>query len=878
MKRWLAAVLAFALVAGACSGTEVGETTTATTPPQSTTTETEDSTTTTGGTTTTSTPTTERTTAGMQPRQVGAFSDFEVVPLLLDSPAYQGPATPSSIAGIYMPESFSRDLDPGAIDVLESQGFVVVPGNARLFHPLYETFHYEGEVYFVTTDAAYHYMHLGFSKILRDLEQYQLLPILEKLLGGLVDASRRQRDELAETNLAESADRVAQFYEAAATLLELDIGPIGDLAKQEVELAEEAAGLQASPITSLHGCDQMTMMGCADFSLFKPRGHYTRSAELERYFRAMSVLGNENFNVGDGDTMVLAALASRVLVSDPQLLDWWTLVYEPTAFLVGMADDYTPTELADQLDELIPGWRDDPTLIDPAVAKTAGAALVDLRPVSIDPASSSVRIMGARFVVDSYIYDQLRGPNVGDPPFGRRYATPLDLVATFGSDLVYEILGDEEVLFHPQTQDGTAEYLIDPSTGERWTNLDTQFEKLTNMISERDASDWAATVYDAWLYSLEPVWQRHGEAYPDFMQTRSWEIKDLQTGLGSYTELKHDTILYAKQSFAAQGGYEEVQYPDPRHWVEPNPVAFQRMAAVLDLLRDGLADRALLPAESDNAELIEALGNFIDRLGRLAADQLAGEPISSEDNEWLGSIGSLMEALRIRSSDEVEEATGDFPDQDLNSAVVADIMRTNFHILEIGTGYVDSLYVLVPTDEGRFQIAKGAVYSYYEFWRKSDAGRLTDQEWWELLDSNPPDRPNWQDPLFEPAPEDVGLQRGLTCHDLAGLTEPIGYEDVLAYWIGYGKPQELDRDDNGIPCDQEPEPLYEPTLFADLPDEADLFCRDLNALGHDFADAIAYWVREGSPDRMDADRNGFPCETVFPKEEIDAFFNVSQHR
>ena len=54
--------------------------------------------------------------------------------------------------------------------------------------------------------------------------------------------------------------------------------------------------------------------------------------------------------------------------------------------------------------------------------------------------------------------------------------------------------------------------------------------------------------------------------------------------------------------------------------------------------------------------------------------------------------------------------------------------------------------------------------------------------------------------------------------------------------------------------------------------QAGLFCRDLFALGYDYASAVAYWVREGSPDRMDADRNGIPCETVYPVADVLAFW------
>lgn len=865
MRRWLAALTALALITAACVGTDAGETTT----------EPSAETSTTAPSSSTSEPTTVIPSAsGLQPRVVDAFAEFDGIPLVLDDPPYQGPSTPGSIQGIYLPASFQFDLDPAAIEVLEDQGFVVVPGDSRLFHPVYQTFFYEGEVYFVTTDVAYHYMHLAFSKILRELEQNQLLPILEELMIGLVDAARAQRDELADTSLEDAADRVAQLYEAAAVLLELDVGDVGALADEEVALGREAAKFTESPITGLCPADPESSTAClVDFSLFKPRGHYTRNPELERYFRALSLLGNENFSVGYGTTMQLAALASRVLVSDPELLEAWTLVYEPTAFLVGMADDYSPLEMANVLDDLAPAWRDDPTLITEDMGESVGQALIDLRPVGIDPEGASVRIMGVRFVVDSYIYDQLRFPSVGEPPFGRIYATPLDLVATFGSELAYEILGEEEVQLYGEEGGDEAIYLTDPTTGEPWTNYDAQLDELTEMIADREPSDWAATVYDAWLYALEPVWQPLGEAYPDFMRSTAWEVKDLQTGLGSYTELKHDTILYAKQSFAAQGGYEPVDYPEPRHWVEPNPVAFQRMAVVIGLLEDGLTQRELLPSDSDNAELIEALNGFLRRLARLASDELAGEPISAEDNEWLGTIGSVMEALWIRSSDEVDELTGEFPDQDLHSALIADIMRTTYHVLEIGTGYIDSLYVVVPADDGRFQVAKGGVYSYYEFWRDEGEGRLTDEEWWELLEVDPPERPGWQGPLFPGgSAQEAGLELRQSCQDLLELAEPLTYQAVLAYWVAQGMPVELDSNGNGIPCDEESD-IYDNGVFEGLPEESGLFCRDLDSMGYGFAEAVAYWIREGSPDRMDADQNGTPCETVYSSGEIAAFFD-----
>lgn len=49
-----------------------------------------------------------------------------------------------------------------------------------------------------------------------------------------------------------------------------------------------------------------------------------------------------------------------------------------------------------------------------------------------------------------------------------------------------------------------------------------------------------------------------------------------------------------------------------------------------------------------------------------------------------------------------------------------------------------------------------------------------------------------------------------------------------------------------------------------------LFCKDLRAAGHSYAQAVDYWYAEGAPDRMDADLNGIPCETVYPAADVQA--------
>ena len=86
------------------------------------------------------------------------------------------------------------------------------------------------------------------------------------------------------------------------------------------------------------------------------------------------------------------------------------------------------------------------------------------------------------------------------------------------------------------------------------------------------------------------------EGAPDFMRSQAWARKSLNTALGSWTELRHDTILYAKQSVTAEGeGGEEPQSPG---YVEPYPAFYAKIAELATTLREGLDDYDLIDSES----------------------------------------------------------------------------------------------------------------------------------------------------------------------------------------------------------------------------------------------------------------------------------------
>ncbi len=673
------------------------------------------------------------------------FGGYELVPLLEDAPAYTGPSTPTSLKGVHVGPAVREHLTPEGRQRLAEQGFVIVPSRHRLFHDAYPGWAALGTPAFVTTDAAYHTWHLVFDKLLREVEQRRLLPTLEQLVVGMRQNAMAQQGELAGTPLADDAARVYDLLSVTASVLGLPVDDLSERAQAEVALINDHSASVKSPVLET----------LTDYSAFAPRGHYTRNADLRRYFGAMSVLGQHAFQLPgardpdgavQGETAGLrrAILAARTLVGHAELEPRWQQVFEPTAFLVGVSDDYTPFELRDAVEAVVSaGWTDPSPVVNDETIRAVADALLSERPVRIDPERPSVRLMGTRFVIDSWILDQLVSPNVGTLFDPRVLGSPLDLAAAFGSDFALAI------------QDEAGE------TAK--ANYPEQMAAMRSAVASRPREAWGQTVYDAWLAAVEPMWLPRGEAFPDFMRSDGWRTKSQQTGFGSYAELKHDTILYTKQAFGDTGGGV---MPEPvRHWVEPDPVPFARLAAMARLTRDGLVARELLPKAQ--REMLDEYIEFAARLSRIATGELAGERLSDSDNDWLEYIHYELESLWVSSGDKGKDKWE--PNLDEDAAIIADIMRGldatkgTDEVLEVGTGYVDRIFVIVPGfKEDDWRVALGGVYSYYEFpWPTPE--RLTDERWRKMLATGEvPQRPAWQETLFPAAGEGASGAPGPT--------------------------------------------------------------------------------------------------------------------
>lgn len=219
----------------------------------------------------------------------------------------------------------------------------------------------------------------------------------------------------------------------------------------------------------------------------------------------------------------------------------------------------------------------------------------------------------------------------------------------------------------------------------------------------------------------------------------AWKDKELTTSLASWTELRHDTILYAKQSYTmAETGYIPPTEEKPVvGYVEPVPEFYNRLLALTLMTNKGLSDMDVLDESAkyrlDNLEVI------LGRLVEISSNELENKELSEDDYEFIKNFG-----------DGLSDVITDVDDKAKKTTIIADVHTdgNTWHVLEEGVGYVDLIVVAYQLPDGRILMGSGPVMSYYEFKQPMD-DRLTDEAWREMLDAGPPQRPEWMSYFIE---------------------------------------------------------------------------------------------------------------------------------
>lgn len=661
----------------------------------------------------------------------------------------------SNLSNVSNLKLFKSELRPEHLAQIAKNGFVVVPANWKQTEFVYElnTYPREHRPSFVTTDSMLHTFHIFYDYMLRTIEVSTLYERLTNLSLGLLQGAAARYAALTEPALKEAALYNYAFAVVPVRLLEIPANKWGvsvpaevsQRADQELALIEQHGGFAASP----------TVIFDVDYSQFIPRGHYTRSDKLKRYFKAMMWYGLVPMAMRDLQKKELSPRTARqaYLMAQSVVYDQyggeplgklWQDIYEPTAFLVGFADDNTPADFTTSAAKLFGDAKDTAPLVqDPNLTKLADAVLA-LRPAQIVPASiqgltnlpgnPQLRVMGQRFVLDSYLFQKMVFPFVGNSGEGtdpnqpgtfniRTFPMGLDLMSILGSKRAY-IIADK---VYEQT---------------RFKNYEQQTQALRAELGKYTDQDWTRNVYAGWLHTFTLLLQPKSEGYPTFMRSDAWLDKQLNCALASWAELRHDTILYAKQSVVAEcggDGGEKNPPPKPRGYVEPEVLTYWRLGVLLTQLRDGLNSRKLLADEDVTSKFDDFLSS-LKFLQSVSIKELTGVALNAQEFNDIEYFGDTLAHLNLfmQTNGEDSEITSS-ADQDM--AVVADVhtgpIGMKSHALEEGVGHANEIFVVYPMN-GKLLLGRGAVFSYYEFTVPVE-NRLTDEEWQKKLDS--PDKP-----------------------------------------------------------------------------------------------------------------------------------------
>jgi len=302
-----------------------------------------------------------------------------------------------------------------------------------------------------------------------------------------------------------------------------------------------------------------------------------------------------------------------------------------------------------------------------------------------------------------------------------------------------------------------AERILTEEMGEneRWSGFAKTLER---MKLRMDSIEWSETVATRWIESLTAL----GETNPDmpyFMLTPEWQKKSLNAALASWSELKHDAILYAKQPMGAECGGAGPPDPVTMGYVEPNTAFWTKAIQLLEATARVIEEHRL--GSERIAHMTQVVKEEAEFLLRISMKELQKQRITNEEYDQIRVLGSRFEYLSLdmlRDPDQYLDSWDNVQGPDKNIAVIADVYTANAlnnppdrrSILYEGVGDADEIYVVVEID-GYLYITRGAVFSYRELKRPLGTPRLTDEEWQDMLKKAPDTgRQEWMKDIIVP--------------------------------------------------------------------------------------------------------------------------------
>ena len=623
-----------------------------------------------------------------------------------------------------------KDINPVMWNKLGQNGFTIIPArHQQLFH-VYEQNDYHEFPAFVTTDLYLQLYHLYFDCMLREVEEQQLDTMVEMLCLEGYNAMYLQ-SQTDQPQIAEGARWLCDYFAVALNLN----------GKHHMGFANKSAPVEIEKIMDSEN-DFSDFLGYTDamfaYSLFKPRGHYTRNARLEHYFRTMMWLQTVPFRTDDSAQLGRAVLLAQWLNNNDKARRLYNYITVPLTYLMGQPDNISILQVAEIAKET--GVLESKDISDTnkmqALRQQVEAVAKQQTRIKAKFSYSGeykINLMPQRYQPDAEVLQEM--VDYESKTTKRDVPKGLDFMAALGCSAAEKILLDE---------------LNEP---DRWDKYKPTLERMKKRMNK---IDWIENSAVQWMQTVKTVTETPQNA-PYFMRTDEWDRKSLNTALASWAELKHDAILYAKQPFGAECGGGGPPDPVVKGYVEPNVNFWKKAIALLDQTKEVLNKYALMTEKIENIH--SQVKEQAEFLLRLSEKELKGEMPNDIECDQLEYIGATFENISIallRDNDHQLWSWDDIQGPDKKVALVADVYTANADnnpnksILYEAVGDADEIYVVVEIG-GYLHLMRGAVFSYREFQRPVNDQRLNDEEWQQYLEQHPRSGvPSWMEPIIAP--------------------------------------------------------------------------------------------------------------------------------
>lgn len=630
-----------------------------------------------------------------------------------------------------------EEYDNDFLKMLGHHNFAIMSSNDEQLFNIYEENEYNKMPNYITTDVYLQAFHMYFSYVLKSIEKHSFYDCLSEFYLSMNErAMLVAENECNDSHTRELAEYVAAFYAVAGKLLTNENYEVPDayksIVEQEIKNALKCDD-NLSPLMSSGG-KRISF----NYSLFKPRGHYSRSEEQKRYFRSMMWLQTATFCRENKLSLERVAMMAYIFNTSRHNAQMKMYGMSRTLdFFMGQPDNVSIMDIASMYSGSNSISIDDVTnmtflqnLNKELVKKFKTANKITSKNLE-EGCEDKINFMPQRYTPDAEVLSNMYDPV---PNSERVFPRGLDIFSAFGCERADEVLD---------------KYYNDH---KKWNDYEKYSKLMKQKFSNYSKDDFNASMYTKWFECLVKLQKSHKD-YPGYMQTTAWQTKNLNSALASWAELKHDAILYAEQPMGAEcGGGDNYPEPTSKGYVEPNVLFWKTMKEAVKQTRKLLETNSLMTEDLDGKTT--SMEDYMDFCIEVSRKELSGTPLSEEEYSEIEHLGSSLEwfTLGVIEPDADFDSWASVKGADRSVAVVADVFTRNIlgcdkcGILFEATGNADNIYVLVNI-EGNIVLTRGAVFSYYEFINSLE-DRLTDEQWQDKLEKKAPGRPKWMQPLI----------------------------------------------------------------------------------------------------------------------------------